>query len=90
MNDTAVITLIVVSAALTIFLVLGCLVLYNIVCLLKQVRRVVQKAESVAESVESAANVLDRTASPLAALKIVGSIVENVARLKNKREKKDE
>lgn len=82
MNDTAVITLVVVSSALTVFLIVGILVLYNIVCLVKQVRRVVDKAESVASSVESAASAFEKSAAPMAALKVIGNIVENVSKFK--------
>ncbi len=86
MNDTAVITLIVVSAALTIFLILFSLMLYNLVCLVRQVRKIVEKAENVATSVESAASAFEKTATPIAALKVVANIVESVAKLKKKRE----
>lgn len=87
MNDTAVITLVVVSTALTIFLILFSMVLFNIVQVLRQVRRIVEKAENVAISVESAASAFEKTASPLAALKVIGSIVENVSKIKHRKDK---
>lgn len=87
MNDTAVITLVVVSTALTIFLILFSLVLFNIVRLLRQVRRIVEKAENVAVSVETAASAFEKTASPLATLKVIGNIVENVTKFKQRKDK---
>ena len=89
MNDTAVVTLIVVSAALTIFLILFSLVLLNIVLVLRQVRRVMGRAENAAASVEAAAEAFEKSATPLAALKIIGRIVENATKFKNRRDQKD-
>ena len=85
MNDTAVITLIVVSAALTVFLILFCIALGYLISVLRQVKRITERAENVADTMESAANTFRRTASPLAALKLVSDIVANAAKLKRRK-----
>lgn len=84
--DTAAETLlIVVSSVLSVFLILAIIALVYVIKILKQIRRISEKAENVAESVESAANTFEKTASPLAILKIIGSIVDNAAKMKKRR-----
>ena len=87
MNDTAVITLVVVSAVLVILLILLCVAVYSFIQILKAVRRVVDKAENVAVSVENVASTLENSAGPLAALKVVANIVENATKFKKGKEK---
>jgi hypothetical protein len=84
MNDTAVITLIVVSAALTVFLVLLCVALGYLISILRQVKRITARAENVADTVESAAAAFERASSPLAVLKLLGKIVEQASEFKKK------
>jgi hypothetical protein len=80
MNDTAVILLAVVSVALTIFLILLSVALGYFISLLKQLKRISAKAENVADSVESAASAFEKSASPLAILKLVSNIVDQASR----------
>jgi len=84
MNDTAVITLIVVSAALVVFLLLLSIALGYFISILKQVKRITERAENVADTMESAAWTFQKAASPLAVLKIIGGIVEHAAGFKKK------
>ena len=86
MNDTAVVTLIVVSAALTFFLIAFTVGLIYLISILKQVKRITERAENVADSVESAAAAFERTASPLAVLKIIGSIIENANKIRRRKD----
>lgn len=86
MNDTAVVTLIVVSAALTVFLILFCVALGYVISILKQVKRITERAENVADTVESAAAAFERASSPLAMLKLVGNIVEHAAKFKRRKD----
>ena len=85
MNNTAVITLVVVSVALTVFLILFSVALGYFISVLKQVRRITDKAEEVADTVESAATTFGKVASPLAVLKLIGGIVEHATRFNKKR-----
>lgn len=86
MNDTAVVTLIVVSAALTVFLIAFSVALFYAISILKQVKRISERAENVADSVESAAAAFEKTASPLAILKIIGSIIDNANKLRRRKD----
>lgn len=85
MNDTAVVTLIVVSAALVVFLILFSVALGYSILVLKQVKRITARAENVADTMESAANTFGKVASPLAVIKIIGSIVEGANKFKRKK-----
>lgn len=86
MNDTAVVTLIVVSATLVVFLILFCVALGYLISVLKQIKRITDKAENVAVSVESAAAAFENKASSLAALKVIGNIVEQVSKFKRRKD----
>jgi len=86
MNDTAVITLVVVSAALVVFLILFSIALGYFISILKQVKRITVRAENVADTVESAASTFEKAASPLAVLKVIGNIVESASKFKRKRD----
>ncbi|MBI5906840.1 hypothetical protein HY857_02190 [Candidatus Saccharibacteria bacterium] len=85
MDSAAEALLIIVSATLSVFLILLIVVVVYVISLLKQIRRIAEHAENVADSVESAASAFEKTASPLAVLKIVGSIVENAAKFRRKK-----
>ena len=86
MNNTAVVTLVVVSASLTVFLILLSVALGYFISILKQVKRITERAENVADTMESAANTFERAASPLAVLKIIGGIVEHATKLKRRKD----
>jgi len=84
MNNTAVVTLIVVSAALTFFLIMLSLALYYLISILKQVKRMAAKAENVVGSVEAAAEAFEEKASSLAILKVISNIVTQASKFKKK------
>lgn len=85
MDNAAEVLLIIVSATLSVFLVLLIIVAVYVISLLKQIRRIANHAENVVDSVESAASTFEKAASPLAILKVIGSIVENAAKFKRKK-----
>jgi predicted PurR-regulated permease PerM len=85
MNTASETLLIIVSSVLSIFLVVLIIALVYIIKILKQVKRVTDRAENVADSVEAAAAVFEKTASPLAILKIVGNIIEQTTRIRRKK-----
>ncbi|HEX5448008.1 MAG TPA: hypothetical protein VFW90_02290 [Candidatus Saccharimonadales bacterium] len=85
MNTAALILIIIVSSVLSVFLLVLIVMGIYAVKILKQVRRITERAENVAGSVEAAANTFERTASPLAVLKIIGNIVNQVNRVKKRR-----
>ena len=74
MSTAATILLIIVSAVLTIFLVSMIALAYYLITVMRDIKRISQKADNVASAVESAAQVFERTATPLALVKLAGSI----------------
>lgn len=86
MNNTAVVTLIVVSAALTILLILLSIALGYFISILKQVKRITVHAENVAGTMESAASTFEKAASPLAVLKIIGGIINQASKMKSRKD----
>jgi sensor histidine kinase YesM len=85
MDTAAQVLLIIVSATLTLFLLVLIIAFVYTIKILKQIRRITERAENVAGSVEAAAETFEKTASPLAVLKIVAGIVENVAKFSRRK-----
>lgn len=54
------------------------------ISVLKQVKRITERAENVADTVESAAAAFERASSPIAVIKLLGKIVEQAAGYKKK------
>jgi hypothetical protein len=78
---------VILSITLAVFLVLGIVVLVYVLKIVKSVKRVVAKAEQVADNVEAMTAVLERTATgPGAVLKTVAGIINNSMRHKSHKE----
>ena len=84
MEDAAYWLLIIVSATLSVFLILAIVALIYFIKLLSSLRRISAKAENVAESVEAAAETFERSAKPMAVLKLVSNIADSVAKFRKK------
>jgi hypothetical protein len=84
MEDAAYWLLIIVSSTLTVFLILLIIALIYFIKLLGSLRRISTKAENVAESVEAAAETFERSAKPMAVLKLVSNIADSVAKFRKK------
>lgn len=67
---------------LAIFLLLAIIALIYTISIMRQVKRVVKTAENVASNVEAAAEAFERSAGPLAAIKIISNIIEQVTKSK--------
>lgn len=80
MSNTDNVLLIILTSLLSVFFVLGIGLLVVIIKLAATVRRVVEKAEDVVDSVEAAAEVLKETRGRLAFFKLVRNIVKLVGR----------
>ncbi|MBX4190972.1 hypothetical protein KW794_02700 [Candidatus Saccharibacteria bacterium] len=85
MDTAAEILVIIVSSVLTIFLVILIIVLVQANKVIKQVKRVTARAENVADSMEAAAAAFERTASPLAIIKIIGNIIDQTSRARKRK-----
>ncbi len=81
--DSSTETLVVItSAVLVVFLVLFSVALFFIIMTLRRVRKIVDRAENVAGSVEAAASAFEKSATPLAILKMVSNIVTHAQKKK--------
>ena len=85
MNTASEVLLIIVSAILAIFLLVLIAATIYVVKILRQVKRITERAETVAGSVEAAASAFGRTAAPLAVLKIISKIVKQSNRTRKGR-----
>jgi hypothetical protein len=75
MDTASEVLLIIVSSILAIFLIILIAAIVYAVKILRQVKRITERAENVAGSVEAAAAAFGKTAGPLAVLKIIGKIM---------------
>jgi len=87
MNTASEVLVIIVSSILAVFLIVLIVALVFVVKILKQVRRLTERAENVAGSVEDAASTFKRAASPLAVIKLIGSIVGQAEKMRKRKDK---
>jgi hypothetical protein len=84
MSTTDTVFLIITACAISLFFVLGSVVLVVIIKLVSKVKAVVNKAEEAIDSVETATeslrNIGKQASGPVAALKVIGNIIKLVNR----------
>jgi ABC-type multidrug transport system fused ATPase/permease subunit len=85
METASLVLLIVVSSALTVFLIVLIVAGIYFINVLKQVKKITAQAESAVDSIEAAAAAVQRSTSPLAVLKLIGNIVNQASKMNNKR-----
>lgn len=85
MDTASEVLVIIVSSILAVFLIVLIVALVFVVKILKQLRRITERAENVADSVGAAATTFEKAASPLAILKLIGSIVEQTSRIRKRK-----
>jgi len=85
MDTTAEVLLIIVSTVLSVFLLLAMVALIFFIRVMRQVKQITERAENVAETMESAAYTFQKSATPLAVLKLIGNIVEHAGRGRKRR-----
>jgi hypothetical protein len=68
-----------------LFLIVLIVAIVYFIGILKQVKRITAQAESAVDSLEAAASTIQKTASPLAVLKLVGNIVNQASKINRKR-----
>jgi hypothetical protein len=76
--------LIITACAISLFFILGAIVLGVTLKLIKSIRKIIDKAETAIDSVESATetikNIGTNASGPLAALKVLNNIIKMVNR----------
>jgi hypothetical protein len=84
MTTTDTVFLIITACAISLFFILGALVMIYVLKLISAIKKVVTKAEDAIETVESATetikNIGQNASGPLAALKVVSNIIKLVNR----------
>lgn len=84
MDNAEQILVIIVSSALTIFLVFFILVLFKLLKVLNQIKRIGDHAEHVAENVEQTSAYFQKAAGPMAILKVISNIADAVNKVRRK------
>lgn len=74
----------VLAGLLAIFLLLSVIVLIKIVQIVKTVKRIIERAEQMADKAEHIAEFFEKTATPVALVKLVSNISDTLI---NKRKK---
>jgi hypothetical protein len=78
MDTTLKILIIIVSAALSVFLVVTILLIIKLVQVANSLKRISLKAEKIADSADAIGTFFKRTASPIALGKFVTNIIDAV------------
>jgi len=84
MDQAESILVIITSSVLILFLLLSIVAAIYVIKMVKQVKRVVAKAEEVIDTAEAAAEAVRHASGPMAALKLI----KNIVTLVNKYQKK--
>ncbi len=80
---------IVLSVVLAIFLIIGIVALTKTIQILNHIKRIIEKAEKIADQAEAVGDFFQKTAGPAAIVKLVSNIVHSFSSAKhNKKENK--
>lgn len=88
MDSAFEILVILLSATLMIFLILGIILLVLCIKIAKHIKRISEKAETISGKAENIAEFLAKSAVPLAAGKLITAITEALNIKSTKRKKK--
>jgi hypothetical protein len=77
MNTASEVLLIIVSSVLSLFLLAGIVALVKIIQVLNHIKRITEKAESIADKAEAVSEFFEKTAGPAAIMKLVGNIMHS-------------
>jgi len=81
---------IIVSATLSIFLVVGIIVLVKVIQILKDIKNILRKAEQIADKAEAVGEFFQKTAGPAALAKLIANILQSFRDKRGKKRKDDE
>lgn len=88
MENSSELLLIIVSATLTVFLLLAIVCLFYVISVLRKVKKLTDTAQNVALNVEAAAEAFERSAKPVAIIKVISNIVSQVMKSTNSKGRK--
>ncbi len=74
---------IIVSSALTLFLIVGIIAVIRLIGVLSSLKRITQKAEKIADSAEAVGDFFRKSAGPVALGKFITNIAESISHHKS-------
>ena len=84
--DTAMqVLVVIVSATLTVFLIVSIIVLVKIIQVLNDVKRITKKAEHIADQAEAVVNFFQNSAVPVAIVKLISNIIQSFKSKKSRK-----
>ncbi len=89
METATEVLVVIVSITLTIFLLVGIVVLVKILQILKDIKNIVKKAEQIAGTAEAVGEFFQKTAGTAAVAKLVANIVQSFRGRRGKYRKDD-
>ena len=88
--DTAMqVLVIIVSATLTLFLILAAVTLIAILRLIKSIRRVTDKAEQLVDKAEMVGEIFGKAAGPVAVGRLITNVADHVFKYGKKHKESD-
>lgn len=84
MNLTEKIILVILAAALALFLILSIIAIIVVLRVLKSIHRITDKAERLLDSAEAVGETFRRTASQLTFFRLIRNVADMVAQHKSK------
>jgi len=90
MDRSMEVLVIIVSATLSIFLVVGIIVLVKVIQILKDIKNILRKAEQIADKAEAVGEFFQKTAGPAALAKLIANILQSFRDKRGKKRKDDE
>ena len=76
---------VIVSATLTVFLIVSIIVLVKIIQVLNDVKRITKKAEHIADQAEAVVNFFQNSAGPVAIVKLISNIIQSFKSKKSRK-----
>ena len=76
---------VIVSATLTVFLIVSIIVLVKIIQVLNDVKRITKKAEHIADQAEAVVNFFQNSAGPVAIVKVISNIIQSCKSKKSRK-----
>lgn len=88
MNADERVLVVLLSTALTVFLILGIIALVKVIQILDKVKKITDKAEDLADKAEAIGDFFQKTAGPATLIKTIGKIARSFKQKTNSKEEK--
>jgi len=81
--DTYEILVIILSTTLAVLLILSIILIINLIKITNHIKTITEKAESIADNVDSVGQFFKNAAGPVAVSKVVANIIESIRNKKD-------